>query len=295
MRGVAEIVRAMTKWNNVYRSAEASVENKLDALWQIGNYLHRIGVQNPHALGWRIQAETNGLVKRPTIFRSYKLRAIWQRKEDLLKDCRGMKGLSNLREMLPLLDPAQEVHKKIPDAVLSELKKQMRTLAPGEFSRELAAVKARFKGGRLGERLDRSKHLRAYAELCECFEAVMASFEAAVNTATRKERDRVRSKVSEAELRALSNMAIGLTSRENVRFYKRLEPQESSSAWREFATLYRGMRVLLDEQSEVERARLRRLINPVELALFSDLASSLVNEKGVVDFMERRTLGFPLK
>ncbi len=294
MRDISGVVQAITKWNNVYRSPDANLQSKLEALWEMGDYLHKIGARNPHSLGWKIQEATKGLIKRPTVFRSHKLRSIWSTKGEFVRDCRGIKGFSNLREMIPLLDPAQKVHRRIPTQVLAELKKKMRTLSPIEFEKELAAVKAMFKTGRLGERLDRAKHLGGYEELRRCFVCVFQALEKVMAKADSKQRDEVRARVQGQELLAVSNMALALTSKENARFYKRFGPERSSSTWVEFRHLYGTLRILLEEKSEIERARLRRLISPVQLALFFDMTHSLLTEEGVAEFLERRALEFPL-
>src|SRR3989338_1729295 len=109
LTNINEIVAAITPLNNAYRDLTTSAETKMEMLWQIGDILQRMRVTKPHTLGWAVQKETKEIIKRSTVIRGYKVRAIWDSKEALLRDLGGMKFISNLFEMLPLVDPAQKV------------------------------------------------------------------------------------------------------------------------------------------------------------------------------------------
>ena len=89
-------------------------------------------------------------------------------------------------------------------------------------------------------------------------------------------------------------MCIALTTRDNYRLYRRLASDMSRSQNQEFKYLYDHFRRILNSSSDVNRARLRRLISPEAMAEVSDMISSMVTEATVEDFKERRKLAIPL-
>ena len=120
---IKEVVSRIASLNNKYRDRSTPIHVKLEALWEIGDTLIKLGVTKPHAIGWAVQKETRGLIKRPTVFRSHKIRTIWDTKESLIRDFGESKSLSNLIEVLPLIDPAQEVRNRLSKQQLDEIYK----------------------------------------------------------------------------------------------------------------------------------------------------------------------------
>ena len=121
MADIKKIVNSIAELNNLYREASSSTKTKLEALWQIGEELVKLNVSKPHTVGWAVQKETRGLIKRPTVFRSFKIRAIWGNKNELLRDLGGIKAISNLTEILPLIDPAQKVRSNLSKEQLNDI------------------------------------------------------------------------------------------------------------------------------------------------------------------------------
>lgn len=292
--GVNSVIKAIVPLNNRYRDPGASARAKLEALWEMGDQLYRIGVASPHSVGWDVQRQTRGLIKRPTIFRSHKLRTIWASKEELVKDVGRIRALSNLTEILPLIDPAQKVRQKLTNRELSELYDHACSDSPAAFKKYSAGLKRRFAYGRLGRPLDRSKHLNDYRIVVAHIKGLQNHLVKIIHQKDPAEREAFRAGTSVDETMAFSNMCIALTTKENYALYNRLGPRESSSNNGDLRSLYVRFRELLDQTSDVERARLRRLISADALAQISDMVSSLVSEAGVTDFKARQKIAINL-
>lgn len=290
---ISAIVRAISDINNRYRDPSTSTRMKLEALWEMGDLLARLGVTKPHSIGWAVQGETKGLIKRPTIFRSHKIRTIWPSKQDLMRDLGGLQGLSSLTELLPLIDPAQDVKRKLSPEQLSSLFQHACSDSPSEFKQYLRVIKKEFSHGKLGKPLDKTKHLSQLQDVVVNFKRLRTFLSNLLEQESATERQNFRAHTSTDELRAFSNMCIALTTKDNYRLYKRLGPSLPSSLNKEFATLYDRFRHILDKPADVERARLRRLISAEAMAEMSDMISSLTSEEAVDDFKERRKLAIP--
>lgn len=295
MRGrVNDIIKGISPINNQYRDPAASPRMKLEALWEMGDRLVTMGVTNPHSVGWAVQKETRGLIKRPTVFRSHKVRTIWASKEALLRELGQLQRLSNLTEILPLVDPAQKVRKQLSREQLSELYAHACSDAPGKFKQFLEALKRTYSNGKLGKPLDRAKHLGQLHSLVSDFKALLTYLLKILDQEESVERERFRASTAPEELRAFSNMCISLTTKENYRLCKKLDPVVPSSPNKHFYNLYYHFRKILDKAGDVERARLRRLISAEALAQMSDMVSSMVSESAVTDYKARRELAIPL-
>lgn len=285
-----QVYESIVPFNNRYRDERSPVRDRLVALWEIGDVLVRAGIANPHSLGWQIQRESKGLIKRPTIFRGHKIRCIWKSRSALLNDIGGLRGLSSLTEMLPLIDSAQGVRAKLPAEVIAQLYRRASEDAPGVFKQYAAEIKAKYASGRLGARLDRRRHLKAFSHTVRALARLMEMLRATVTPGAVQRRREFRRLVPEDERRALSNMCIALTTKENGRLYKGIGPGKSAAAMQEFRTVYDEFRQLLRETGDVRRARLRRLVDATVLAGVSDLLSSVGSEEAVVDYWARQDI-----
>jgi len=291
---VSALINSITDINNIYRDPSSSIQCKLEALWVMGDTLSRLGVNKPHSVGWAIQRETRGLIKRPTIFRSHKVRSIWSSKENLLHDLGGLQGLSSLTELLPLIDPAQKVKRQLSTKQLADLFAHACTDSPGAFKAYLQSVKRAYSNGKLGKSLDRSKHLQGFNLVVRNFNLLHSFLINLLRPENFQARLAFRAHTSVEELRAFSNMCISLTTKENYKLYKRIKSLDPSSSNMEFLGLYNEFRRLLVQPSDVERARLRRVISAEAMAGMSDMVSSLSTEETVQDFIERQKISFSL-
>lgn len=292
--GVARVVAAISDANNRYRDPSSSPREKLEALWEIGDSLVKLGVTKPHAIGWAVQRETKGLIKRPTVFRSHKIRIIWDTKSALLRDIGSISHLSAMREMLPLIDPRQVVRKQVSEDVLRELYERACSDSPREFRTYVSRLKQRFAHGRLGKQLNRAKHLPALRETVVAFKVLQKHLLDLATAEDVTERDAFRDEIPTAEVLAFSNMCLSLTTKDNCRLYRRGGPGASSSPNRQFRLLYDKFRAVLDKRSDVERARLRRVISADALAEMSDMLSSLQTEEALSDFKARKRMSIDL-
>lgn len=291
---ITSIIKAISEINNRYRDPATPTRMKLEALWEMGDILLRLGVTKPHSIGWAVQRETKGLIKRPTIFRSHKIRTIWPSKQDLLRDLGAIRGLSSLTELLPLIDPAQDVICKLSQEQLSDLYRHACSDGPGEFKNYLVSLKHSFAHGKLGKALDRSKHLGQLQEVVSNFRRLQTYFAKLLDQGSIGEREAFRAHTPLNELRAFANLCIALTTKDNYRLYKRLGSDMSSSQNRDFKTLYEAFRRFLDKPGDIERARLRRLISSEALAEMSDMMSSIGSESAVDDYKDRKKLAITL-
>lgn len=289
-RDVNTIVKIVSPINNRYRDPKASTRMKLEAMWELGDQLIQLGVTKPHSVGWAVQKATGGLIKRPTVFRSHKIRTIWQSKDELLRDLGQLKRLSNLTEILPLIDPIQVVRRRLSDEQLARIYQHACSDSPQRFKQYLVNLKKGFAHGKLGKSLDRSKHLESLNEIVSTFKILLTYLLKILDQSNPIAREGFRARTSNEELRAFSNMCISLTTKENYRLFRGLGPLSSASENPHFERIYNYFRSLLKKTGDVERARIRRLISAEALAEMSDMVSSLSSELAVEDFRARRKL-----
>jgi hypothetical protein len=287
------LIRAVAPLNNRYREA-SSARGKLAALWDLGDELVKSGITQPHKAGWDIQRATSELIKRPTIFRAHKIRSIWPSKSSLLADLGGIKHLSNLVEMFPLVDPNQAVRSRLSPSDLSDLFRNACAETPTTFRRRLRLLKRRFAHGRLGQRLDKARHLGGLAALAQSFEHLRQGLLAAMEGSDPGARRMLRRSISDNDCLALANICISLTTKANYRLYRRLKGTAAATGMALFDAVYLGF-LQTAEGTEAERARLRRLISADALAQLADILSSLRTEALVDDYRSRKRLAVDLR
>jgi len=291
---IKEIVNRIAALNNRYRDLSTPIRAKLEALWEIGDILIQLGVTKPHMVGWAVQKETQGLIKRPTIFRSHKVRTIWNTKESLIRDLGELKSLSNLTEILPLIDPVQEVRNKLSQQQLTEIYKHACYDSPVKFKGYIKALKQQYAHDRLGRPLNRDKHLEELGEVTDGLRTLITYLNNIISDPEPSMRQQFRNDTSEIEIRSFSNMCISLTTKDNLRLYKNIGPAESLSNNKVIRYLYDYFYSILNRTGDKERARLRRIISAEVLAQLSDMISSLLTENGVKDFRARQKIAIKL-
>ncbi len=291
---IKEIVNRVASLNNLYRDSGTPIQAKLESLWEIGDVLVKLGVTKPHTVGWAVQSETRGLIKRPTIFRSYKIRTIWNAKENLVRDLRNLKSLSNLIEILPLIDPSQEVREKLSQQQLEEIYQHACYDLPIKFKKYIKVLKGKYAHDKLGRSLNRDKHLKELDVVVKNLRILIDYLNLLMKDSKFSERSQFRSSTPELEIRAFSNMCISLTTKENKRLYKNIGPSMSSSKNEAIKYLYDYFYNILSLTSDNERARLRRVVSAEILAQISDMILSLLTESGVEDFKARQKMTIKL-
>ncbi len=291
---IKEMVNRIASLNNKYRDLSTPIRAKLEALWEIGDILVQLGVTKPHAVGWAVQKETRGLIKRPTVFRSHKIRTIWNSKENLIRDFGELKSLSNLIEILPLIDPAQEVRNKLSQQQLTEIYKHACYDSPVKFKGYIKALKQQYAHDQLGRPLNRNKHLKELGEVTEGLRILITYLNKIISAPEPTIREQFRNDTPEVEIRSFSNMSISLTTKDNLRLYKNIGPAESSSKNKTIKYLYDYFFNILNRTGDNERARLRRIVSAEVLAQLSDMISSLLTENGVQDFKARQKIAIKL-
>lgn len=291
---IKEIVNRIASINNLYRDTSTLTRTKLGALWEIGDVLVKLGVTKPHAVGWLVQSETRGLIKRPTIFRSHKIRTIWNTKESLVMDLGELKYLSNLIEILPLVDPLQEVREKLSQQQLADIYKHACYDPPKKFKEYIKVFKQKYAHDRLGHSLNRDRHLMELGLIVKNLRTLIDYLNGLINNSESSPRLEFRNNTPELEIKAFSNMCISLTTKENLRLYKSIGPAESSSKNEMIKHLYDYFHSILNRTGDDERARLRRVVAAEALAQLSDAISSLLTESGVKDFKARQKITIKL-
>ena len=290
-----EVIKDIVILNNRYRDPLIPSNEKILALWEIGNILFRRGINKPHRLGWAIQKETGGLIKRPTIFRSYKIRLIWESKELLIKDLGCIRSLSNLTEILPLIDPQQRVRKQLSNYQIQDIYSRACKNSPRDLREYIKGIKLNYAYGRLGKTLDKSKHLSALDSLISDLASYTEYLRRIIHSPDVQEHELFRSRTSVDELNYFSNMCISLTTKENLRLYKRLGPPNSSSKDEVFCRIYGDFYSLLAKKGDDERARLRRRVSAEVLSQLSDMVSSLSSEENVKDYFYRQGMAIKIR
>ena len=291
---IDSLIKAITAQNNRYRDRSSSVAVKLESLWDMGDTLVRMGVTKPHTFGWAVQRQTKGLIKRPMIFRSHKIRSIWPSKEAFMRDVGRIPQTSRLKELLPLIDPAQHVREQLGAELLVEIFRHAREDSDPTFRAYVWKLKKQHASGKLGKPLDRSKYLGELKETVTAFEAFRDRLLHLLADGQIHQREAFRKAIEEEELKAFANMCISLTTKDNFRLYKRSGPHASTSRDEGFRALYDYYRGLLEKKSDVERARLRRLISAEAFAQMSDAISSIRSEDGVQDYRDRQKMSIEL-
>jgi len=291
---ISEIITAIVPLNNMYRDPSTLTKIKIEMLWQIGDVLQRFHVIKPHSLGWAIQKETKEIIKRSTIIRGWKIRAIWKSRNELLRDLGEMKSISNLFEILPLIDPLQEVRENLSSSQLAEIYSKACRSTPKIFNKYISGIKKKYSHGRLGKPLNRGRHLEALHNIVIKVKKLVEYLRRIINDKNASRRDEFRKNVPTQDLMAFSNMCIALTTKENIRLYKRNWPAVSSTNNEEIQFLYSFFYSLLEKERDEERARLRRLVSADVFAQISDILSSLRSEEGVADYRERQKIAIDL-
>lgn len=292
--GLSKLIQSITDINNKYRDPNSSTKQKIIALWEMGNCLKNLGVKKPHSVGWSIQEETKGVIKRPTVFRSYKIKQIWPDKDSLLNDIGNVKQMSSLTEMLPLIDPNQGVRKKMTADELQLIYKLACSNDVTAFKAYLVKLKKKYSHGRLGKPLDKEKHLHGLEDISDGFRKIQITLTKLFAKTEKDEREAFKEKIPSEEFAAFSNMCLSLTTKDNFRLYKRRGPEKSASTDDEFKFLYNSFRGILSKSNDTERARLRRLISAEAFAQLSDMISSIRSEDSVKDYRARQKLSIGL-
>ncbi len=291
---IKELVNRIASLNNLYRDLSTPIRAKLESLWEMGDILVKSGVTKPHAVGWAIQRETRGLIKRPTIFRSHKVRTIWNTKESLVRDLGELKSLSNLTEILPLIDFSQEVRERLSQQQLVDIYKHACYDPPIKFKEYIKFLKQKYAHDRLGRSLNRDRHLMELGLVVKNLRTLIDYLNGLINNSESSPRLQFRNNTPELEIRAFSNMCISLTTKENLRLYKSIGPAKSSSKNKVIKYLYDYFVSILNRTRDDERARLRRVVAAEALAQLSDAISSLLTESGVKDFKARQKITIKL-
>ena len=211
-----------------------------------------------------------------------------------MRDVGHIPQISRLTELFPLIDPAQDVRGRLSGELLVEIYRHARGDSNFNFKSYILKLKKQYASGKLGKSLDRSKHLGELKEVVATFEALRSRLLQLLADGPLHHREAFRKATEEEELKTFANMCISLTTKDNYRLYKRSGPRVSSSRDEIFRSLYDYYRKLLDRESDVERARLRRLISAEAFAQMSDAISSARSEEGVQDYRERQKMSIEL-
>jgi hypothetical protein len=293
-KSINVIVESIRDLNNLYRDPNNATRIKLEALWEMGDCLQKLGVTKPHSIGWKIQSETKGIIKRPTIFRSHKIRQIWKTKKEMINDIGGLKKITFLTEILPLIDPIQGVREKLSADELNQIYIYACKDNTKIFKDYIFSLKKKYSHGSLGQSLDKTKHLHKLEKVVENFKNLRNTLLELFNVLEGAAPEHFKKDIPANETRAFSNMCLSLTTKSNFKLYKNLEPCESRASDKNFRYLYNFFRMVLAKKDDSERARLRRLISAESFAELSDMVSSIQSTEMIKDFKARQRLSIGL-
>jgi len=224
------------------------------ALWRIGELLVASGVEKPHSIGREIERATNGIIKRPLIFRAFKIRLVWQSESQLLKECAGLRAISNVVEMLPYLDPTLDRTDRIGDAELDDLLLRMRTSGASEFREYLTDFKRTHASGRVGETNPRDGHLgKTSREFCHLIRFVEEVSRIELDC-SEESRLAVLALAADVEVEAAAALVEASLDQSDHGRDRLATSSEAGPDW------YRELAVLATSAGKQKRARLRRLV-----------------------------------
>jgi hypothetical protein len=280
------LIDAITKSNNVYRDANQAPINRILALWDLGDVLLKYKVDKPHSYGWRIQDQTNDLIKRMTIARAYRIREIWPERNYVKKTFSRIKGLSVFIESLPILDPNGAMYKALSKKLIDELIKYMNILPAVQFTKYIKNFKAKHKQGRVGENNDRERYLKDYVNIQNCFLTFYKQLQKLILENRFDGIDELKSKIPLEERKAFSNFCLALTSKKNIIFYKSF-PISSKTKMLDFQNMFNFFKELLEDSNDIRRARLRRVVPPELLVEISDMLNSIAGKEKIINYQRR--------
>ena len=195
-RSIGCLVGEIGPLTNTYRRRDLEPVDRLLALWRVGDILHMAGIEKPHSVGWAIERATNGIIKRPVVFRAFKIRLVWETEEALLSQCRGLRSVGNVIEMLPYIDPTLRGSDDLPSAELDDLLSRMISSSASEFRLFLKQFKRAHASVRIGERNPRNTHLGDITERYEHLIKLIRELAAVALEATEESRAAVQDCVS---------------------------------------------------------------------------------------------------
>ncbi|MFH1939516.1 MAG: hypothetical protein ABIK21_05135 [bacterium] len=280
------LIDAITKSNNIYRDTNQTPINRVLALWDLGNVLLKHKVDKPHSCGWKIQDKTNGLIKRMTIARAYRIRQIWPERGYIEKTFGGIKGTSIFIESLPILDPNGVLLKSLSKKLIDELIKYMNILPAVQFTKHIKNFKAKHKQGRVGEYNDRERYLKDYVNIQNCFLNFYKQLQKLILENKFDGIDELKSKIPLEERKAFSNFCLALTSKKNIAFYEPLTINSKIKIF-EFQNMFNFFKELLEDSNDIRRARLRRVVPPESLVEMSDMLNSIINREKIINYQRR--------
>lgn len=294
MLEVNKIIQKIAPYSNEYNSKESSTLDKLISMWEIGDVLFSLNSAKPHSIGWEIQEKTGGIIKRPLIFRSYKIRKIWDTKKDLIFECQDIKNLSNITEMFPLIDPDQKSEREgIPESVVKDLRKKMILMETKEFQSLLKKIKANYKDERMGQENDRRKNEPEIYPQALNFNSISKLFISLMDENKEEERKKLRKMIPLSELVVFSKMCNLLASPDsNVKKVDIINNQISKSSNEDFKSFFDFsiQNLLSNEKKRNTFKRVAKNKIPYSIPEISDIASSLVDEDAVKRFHIRKKL-----
>jgi len=280
------LIDDITKSNNVYRDSNQAPINRVLALWDLGDVLLKHEVNKPHSYGWKIQDKTNGLIKRMTIARAYRIRQIWPKRDYIKKTFGGIKGTSIFIESLPILDSNGQMYKSLSKKVVDELIKNMNILSSTHFKKYIKNFKAKYGQGRIGEENDRERYLKDYINIQYCFLNFYKQLQKLILENKFDDIDELKNQIPLEERKAFSSFCLALTSKKNIIFYKSF-PNNSKTKIFEFQFIFNFFKELLEDSNDVRRARLRRVVPPELLVEMSDMLNSIVSEEKIKNYQKR--------
>lgn len=292
MLDINKIIQKIAPYSNKYNSKESSTLDKLSAMWEIGDILFSIDDVKPHSLGWDIQEKTGGIIKRPLIFRSYKIRRIWENKKDLISECKTIKNLSNITEMFPLIDPDQKSDREsIPESVIIDLRKKMVLMETTEFQSSLKKTKANYKDERMGQENDRRRNEPEMYPQALIFNNISKLFSSLIDENKKDEREKLRNMIPSSELVIFSKLCNILASPDDsVIDIDIINKEPSKSSNKDFKSFFDfSIQNLLNNKQK--RKRFKKVAKnkiPYHIPEISDISSSLIDEEAVKRYHSRK-------
>jgi len=276
-KNLADIIKEIQFMQNEYVRYK-KLKNPLGMLtvmWEIGDYLHRIGIKNPHSLGWEIQRQ-GAYIKRPMVFRSHVLRRIWNSKEKMQKDLYDIKSVNSVIELFPFLD--QNNKWKLPKNQLDELLYILNTKSTKQFNAALCKIKSQF----IGIKTDRERHLSELDEFKKLFYEFFNDMKSLIENSSIEKCKHYKEKIGKENLKNIGTICLYLGTERpfNIKDFKINASKDEK--FKKFSNEMMQVCINKDRQK-----RVKRVIKTLDLVAITDFCNSILSDEGVKSYRKR--------
>ncbi len=274
---LSKIFKQIQSYQNKYIYYKKSKDslNMVKIMWEIGDFLFRNKISNPHSLGWEAERQKT-FIKRPLIFRSYVIRRIWPNKEYLVKDLFGIKSVNSLIELFPFLD--QNSKWNLPEHELKRLLNILNTKPTKIFNNELKFLKKTY----IGIRNDRRKYLKDYITLKKRFYEFFNRINNIIKESSIENCLCFLEAIGRENIKNFGKLCLYVATQKEIDLKGLTNINSKDNSFNELYNLF------LDSVKTKESInRIRRVIDPLDLIKITDICNAIQKENGIQSYRLR--------